>query len=141
MGELTRLSVTESTANHKIARFKAKYGVSNSDVSAMLGISSKEIREKLINDSFTSIQQELMAKIERVIERTIREANLLQDHAPFLEVLRHEGELKDKSITKLSGDLSISNKRVNEYRKMKLIDRLKFLIKGKYDEKTSKISR
>lgn len=129
MGELERISVNtaESADNHKIARFKAKYGVSNSAVSGMLGISSKEVRVKLVDDSFTSIQKELMSKIEKVIERTVSEANLLQDHAPFLEVLSHEGELKDKLIIELRKHLDSSNKIANKYRNMKFVDRIKFL--------------
>ena len=103
---------------HQTANFKAKYGVSNRDVATILKLDALEVKNRLERDTFTGEQNELMRKVALVITRTVKEARLLEDHAPMIQVLDHKIERLEIELKQVKAENEqLKSKHYKTYKK------------------------
>lgn len=113
--------------NNLIAYFKAKFGVSNKSIAGLLNITSVQVKDCLINDTFTPKQTDLVSRLNIIIERMIEESELLQEQSPYLLVLEHEKDMQEMEITRLLASNADLSKEINGYKYMGFFKRLLFL--------------
>ena len=125
---INRIKLVEQEP-HKIAKFKSKYGVSNRQMALLLGVSPMEVRTHVERDSFSNEHNELVGRIEGIIEHMIEESELLGDHAPRLAVVEHELEKSQKLVGRLSENNSRLAGDLMQFANMTLWEKILFIFR------------
>ncbi len=114
---------------HHIAKFKAKFGISNRVLANFLAISSSEATKHIADDSFSKDQNKLILNVQDIIEHLVNESEILQDQAPHIMVLTHDLEMAERSIKTERKTINKLESELNFYRKQSFWKRLWHLFK------------
>jgi hypothetical protein len=117
-----------------LARFKAKYGVSNDMAAYLFQEHSRDVREWAMKGAPFHIEQ-AVGRIEGIIEHIRKEGELLGDHAPLIQVLKHDKEILNKSINEANNKILYLVDEISKVERMTFIQRLKFLFTSKIVKK------
>ena len=114
-----------------LARFKAKYAVSNRMLTYFLDVDLDTAIAWVENDTAPDEVTELIEKVSALIERFIQENEALAGEGPYIQTLNHQLEIAQDEIFRKQTEITKLKERVDSFKRIGFFGRLKFLVNPK----------